>query len=134
MLKTDGYKNNHNFMFKIIMCIKVKILCFVSHTGDTTFEVFQKPSTPADLFKVKLLIVEATYVDLEFGKDIIKQARDRGHIHLFEIFQNAELFRNVDKILLIHFSDKYSIGYINEQVNANVPESLRDKIIVSQQR
>ena len=122
---------------KIITILRSKfliLLCFVSQTGDTTFEVFQKPSTPADLFRVKLLIVEATYVDLEDRKDIIKQARDRGHIHLFEIFQNAELFRNVDKILLIHFSDKYSIGYINEQVDQNVPESLRDKIIVSQQR
>ena len=80
---------------------------------------------------MKLLIVEATYIDLEDGKDMVQQARDRGHIHLFEIFENAELFRNIDKILLIHFSDKYSAKYIQEQVFSNVPEMLRDRILVS---
>ena len=75
--------------------------------------------------------MEATYIDLEDGKDMIKQARDRGHIHLFEIFKNAELFRNIDKILLIHFSDKYGGKYIEDQVFSNVPESLIDKVLVA---
>ena len=80
---------------------------------------------------MKLLIVEATYIDLEDNKDMVKQARERGHIHLFEIFENAELFRNVDKILLIHFSDKYSGRYIEEQVFSNMPEVIRDKVLIS---
>lgn len=106
----------------------------VAYTGDTTFEVFlskQERSPPPDLFRVKLLIVEATYIDLEDGKDIIQQARDRGHTHLFEIFQNAELFRDIDKILLIHFSDKYSVKYIQSQVYSNMPQLLQEKILIS---
>ena len=64
-------------------------------------------------------------------KDVIKLARDRGHTHLYEIFQNPEVFKNIDKILLIHFSDKYSVEYIKDQVYSNIPESLKGKILIS---
>ncbi|KAK3591487.1 hypothetical protein CHS0354_031593 [Potamilus streckersoni] len=102
----------------------------IAYTGDTTFELFLKSPHP-DLLKVKILIVETTYIDEEPGKDIIRQARDRGHIHLAEIIDNAHLFENVQHILLMHFSDKYSENEITDKVFSILPESLKKKVLVA---
>lgn len=105
-----------------------------SFTGDTTFQVFTDEvyTPPADLFKVKLLIVEATYIDDDRDiADRIEQARQWGHIHLSEIYENAALFKNVDNILLMHLSDKYSCEFIEKKVFENIPEELKGKIHVS---
>ena len=113
----------------------LQIRVFVSPLpGDTTFEVFtgEKGQPPDDLFRVKLLIVEATYLNNNGNSgENIRQARQWGHIHLSEIFDNAHLFKDVENILLIHMSDKYSVRYINEQVYSCVPEILKDKVHVA---
>ena len=93
------------------------------------FDVFSNPPTD-DLLKVKLLITEATYIDQEGGKDVVQKARDRGHMHLQEIVDNADLFKNVESILLIHFSDKYSSKYIHKTVMKTLPESLASKVYI----
>lgn len=106
----------------------------VAFTGDTTFQVFTNEVNipPPDLFRVKLLIVEATYINDDRNiTERVQQARQWGHIHLSEIYENAELFKNVDNILLMHLSDKYSKGYIQEKVFENVPDELKGKIYVS---
>lgn len=97
-------------------------------TGDTTFDLFLK-SPPEDLLKVKLLITEATYIDQD--RESIQKARDRGHTHLQELVDNAQLFDSVEKIILIHFSDKYSPKYIMDTVMKLLPPSLSDKVLVS---
>lgn len=102
----------------------------IAYTGDTTFEVFLNPPTD-DLLKVKLLITETTYIDEEQGKNMMQKARDRGHIHLQELAYYAYLFENVEKILLIHFSDKYSPNYIEHTVRQKLPDSLVDKVHVA---
>ena len=98
--------------------------------GDTSFELFLNPPTE-DLLKVKLLITEATYVDNNVdksGKPSTEKARERGHCHLQEFVQHEHLFENVENILFIHFSDKYSSGYVQRMVQDNVPDSLRSKM------
>lgn len=102
----------------------------LAYTGDTTFDVFTNPPTE-DLFRVKLLITEATYIDQEPGKDQIQKARDRGHMHLQEIADNADMFKNVENILLIHFSDKYSTKYIQETVKKTLPDSIVNKVHIA---
>ncbi|KAL3856677.1 hypothetical protein ACJMK2_011405 [Sinanodonta woodiana] len=102
----------------------------IAYTGDTTFELFLRSPNP-DLLKVKILIVETTYIDEEPGKDMIQQARDRGHIHLAEIIDNAHLFENIEHILLMHFSDKYSESEINDKVFSVLPEPLKKKVLVA---
>ena len=97
--------------------------------GDTTFEVYQELYNP-DLLKVKLLITEATYIDDDFdsqGRNNVQKARDRGHSHLREFIDNSWLFRDVENILLIHFSDKYSVDYIHETVDNSLPSFMRPK-------
>ena len=94
-------------------------------------DVFTNVPTP-DLLKVTLLITESTYIDSDVknGKTAVERARDRGHIHLQEIVHNAQAFDSVENILLVHFSDKYSVGYINRTVDEMLKdnETLREKI------
>lgn len=76
--------------------------------------------------------MEATYINDDLNiEERVQQARQWGHIHLSEIYENAELFKNVDNILLMHLSDKYSQRYIQEKVFETMPEELKGKIHVS---
>ena len=61
----------------------------------------------------------------------MQKARDREHIHLQELVYNAFLFENVENILLIHFSDKYSPNNIQYVVRLKLPDSLVDKVHVA---
>ena len=75
--------------------------------------------------------MEATYIDNEIdkdGRDGLTRARNRGHLHLQEIIDNEHLFKDVENILLVHLSDKYSVKYIKRRVDEIVPESLRRKL------
>ncbi|KAH9525426.1 mitochondrial 3'-tRNA processing endonuclease Trz2 [Bulinus truncatus] len=99
----------------------------VAYCGDTVFDVFLNPPTP-DLLKVKLLITEATFLDEEFGKDMVQKAKDRGHTHLSELIQNAELFSEVGHIILVHFSNKYPTKYIRDCLHHRLPPQLRNKV------
>ena len=97
-------------------------------SGDTISDVFNNPHNP-DILKVKLLITESTYVDDENkGKNTVEKARERGHMHLNEIIEKEGLFAEVENIVLVHFSDKYSMQYIKDQVSKKVPESMLHKI------
>ncbi|XP_041349022.1 tRNase Z TRZ1-like isoform X2 [Gigantopelta aegis] len=102
----------------------------LAYTGDTMMDLFLNPPTP-DLLNVKVLITEATYIDNEPGKDMIQLARKRGHQHLAEIVQNADLFKNIQHIVLMHFSDKYSTEYIRTLTSVQLPPSLREKVLLA---
>ncbi|CAG5133178.1 unnamed protein product [Candidula unifasciata] len=99
----------------------------IAYCGDTVFDIFTNPPTP-DLLKVKLLITEATYLDDHIGKNMVQKARDFGHTHLQEIAQNAEIFKDVGHIILVHFSNKYSAKYIHDCIHQKLPPELRDKV------
>ena len=92
-------------------------------------DIFLNPHNP-DLLRVKLLITEATYVDDEIkgGRTATDRARQRGHMHLDEIIQNEALFSDVENLLLVHFSDKYSSKYVRDQVSKKLPQSMKDKV------
>ena len=92
--------------------------------------MFLDPPNP-DLLKVKLLITEATYIDLDPQKDTVAMAKDRGHIHLQDIVQNAEIFRDVGALCLVHFSDKYSPSFIHSTLQESLPSDLKCKVFYS---
>ncbi|XP_070571703.1 uncharacterized protein [Ptychodera flava] len=96
----------------------------IAFTGDTTFEYFHLEENEA-IRRVNLLIMEVTYLDDETTLD---KARARGHIHLNELVENEELFCDVQSILLMHFSFKYSASQIEELVKSKLPESLLGKV------
>lgn len=99
----------------------------IAYTGDTTIDVFQNPPTP-DLLRVKLLITEATYLEISAKHDSMQLAQERGHTHLQQISDNAPLFKNVQHILLMHFSVKYSADFVQKFVATNIAPELRDKV------
>ena len=99
------------------------------------FELFQDPPTP-DLLRAKILITEATYIDPDIdksGKSTIAKARDRGHAHLLEFVENADLFKEIQHLVLIHMSDKYSPNYIRARADKVLPDSLRGKVQLATQ-
>ncbi|XP_014770828.1 uncharacterized protein LOC106869555 [Octopus bimaculoides] len=101
----------------------------VAFTGDTTFEVFLM-NPPPDLLKVKLLIMEATYLE-GFTPGIISKARQRGHTHLSEIIEHASLFDDINHLLLIHMSDKYSVQFATDAVQYQLPGKLKEKVQIA---
>lgn len=95
----------------------------ISFTGDSLFSaIADKP----DLLVSKLLIMECTFLS-----DVsVEEAHDAFHVHITEISQNNEIFFN-DNIILTHFSDRYSLDEILDEVNKNFKSTpLWDKIYV----
>ena len=61
----------------------------------------------AFIFRAHTLIIEVTYLDGEMGK-----AEKYGHIHIEDIVQNAHLFAEVEHLVFVHLSQKYSLRYV----------------------
>lgn len=101
----------------------------VAFTGDTTFELFLN-NPPADLLKVRVLILEATYLE-NVTPGIVRKARERGHTHLSEIIDHAHLFSDVERLVLIHLSDKYSSSFARDAVSFQMPPSLLNKVVIA---
>jgi ribonuclease Z len=98
-----------------------KYIPIVSFSGDTKIEYVLENK---DVANSKILFIECTYLD---DKKNVEKAREWGHIHLDEIVQNADSFKN-EKIVLIHFSKRYSPKTIKELVYSKIPTSLKDRI------
>ncbi|KAJ8616900.1 hypothetical protein MRB53_013086 [Persea americana] len=95
----------------------------VAFTGDTMSDFILDPRN-ADALRAKVLITEATFLDEEMG---IEHARQHGHMHLFEILENAQWIRN-ESIMLTHFSSRYKIEDIREAVS-KLQRQVRGKVL-----
>ena len=52
-------------------------------------------------------------------------------MHLQEFIDNAEIFEKVEKVVLLHFSDKYSLGYLRDKTSQLLEGSvLKDKVVI----
>ena len=69
----------------------------VAFTGDTLVDVVEKEEV---VRKARVLIMEVTFVD---DAVTVEQCRSKGHVHLDEIAERADLFEN-EAILFTHFS------------------------------
>lgn len=83
----------------------------IAFTGDTTSDFICEPRN-SDALRAKVLVTEATFLDNEFD---IEHARQHGHMHLLEIMEHAQWFRN-KAILLTHFSSRYKIEDIRQAI------------------
>jgi len=93
----------------------------VVFSGDTKIElIIENP----EIQKAKILFLECTYID---DKRPVERARKWGHIHLDEIIANAEIFRNIEKLFLIHFSPRYSNEEIKAALKSKMPDWLHKK-------
>lgn len=101
----------------------------LAYTGDTTFEVFLN-DCPVDLLKVRVLILEATYLE-SVTPGLVHKARERGHTHVAEIIEHAHLFSDIEKLVLIHMSDKYSSLFAREAIAYQMSPALRKKVVLA---
>lgn len=92
----------------------------VAFTGDTEARVFDQPQA-AEALKAKVLITECTFM----GDFPLEKARKRGHVHMDELAERADLFQN-EAVLMAHFSQRYTNAEVKEALAA-LPESLRAK-------
>lgn len=93
----------------------------VAFCGDTTIDVVE---LHADVRQARLLILECTFIDADMNPG---SARARGHVHLHDIIDRADLFEN-RHILLTHFSMRYGEGKIVDTLQKTLPAKLRGRL------
>lgn len=95
----------------------------IAFTGDSLLSGIIDKS---EFLTAKVLIMECTFLS-----DIsIDDAHSGFHVHISEVAQNHTLFLN-NAIILTHFSDKYSLETIIEEVSkALEPTSLCNKTYI----
>lgn len=89
--------------------------------GDTRIEVVERESVVRE---ARLLVLEVTFLD---DRVSVASARDKGHIHLDEVAERAELFRN-EALLFTHFSARYSAAEVRRALDRRLPPSLRERV------
>ena len=95
----------------------------LAYATDTLSHVLE--SAPS-LLDSRVLILECTFLGAE---RTVRDAQERLHLHLDEVFARAELFRN-EALVLMHFSQAYSPEQVHAAVQAGAPEVLRDRLRV----
>ncbi len=93
----------------------------VAFCGDTLIEVVERQEL---VRRARLLILEVTFVD---DRVPIDKARAMGHIHLDEVAERAELFRDNEAVLFTHFSARYGARDIERALDERLPGWLREK-------
>ena len=93
----------------------------VAFTGDTRVEVLEhEPLVRA----ARLLILECTFVDQRVS---VAECRDKGHVHLDELAERAELLRN-EAVLLTHFSARYGPAEVRARIDERLPAELAARV------
>lgn len=93
----------------------------LAFTGDTQIDVLDRVPV---LRRVRRLILEVTFLD---DRVDVASAREKGHVHLDEIIERAELFEN-EAILLTHFSARYRAAEVREILERRLPAALRERV------
>ena len=92
----------------------------LAYVGDSRVTVLD---THPEVLKSEVLVLDSTFM----GDYPLDKTHERGHTHLAELAERAELFKDVKTLVLTHFSLRYS----EEEVKAELalfPDSLRDKV------
>jgi len=101
--------------------IETRFEPIITFSGDTQIEFVIHNEI---VQQSKILFLECTYI---CDKRPIERARKWGHIHLYEIIENQEYFRNIEKLFLIHFSTRYTKKEIKDTLKQLLPEWLYKK-------
>jgi ribonuclease Z len=78
-----------------------------------------------DLLRTRVLILECTFLD---ERKSLEAARAGCHIHLDELVERADRFRN-DHVVLMHVSQLYRPGEVARILDQKVPSGLRQRLI-----
>ncbi len=93
----------------------------VAFTGDSRIEVVEKEEV---VRQARLLIMEVTFLD---DRVSVADSRAKGHIHLYEVAERAELFEN-EALLFTHFSSRYTARDITRALDEKLPPDLRARV------
>jgi len=93
----------------------------VAFTGDALIEVVEQEEV---VRTARLLIMEVTFLDERVS---VADCRAKGHIHLDEVIERAQLFQN-EALLFTHFSERYTRQEIAAILDRRLPESLRARV------
>lgn len=93
----------------------------VAFTGDTLIEAVERHAV---LRQARLLIMEVTFLD---DRVSVAQCRSKGHIHLDEVLERADLFEN-DAILFTHTSARYGWREAQEILARRLPPVLSERV------
>jgi ribonuclease Z len=93
----------------------------VAFTGDSTIEILDREPS---MRSARLLIMELTFLD---DRVSVESARSKGHVHLDEVIERADLFEN-QAILFTHVSARYGIDEASKILYARLPDVLRDRV------
>lgn len=93
----------------------------LAFTGDSLIEVVENEAVVRE---ARLLVMEVTFID---DRVTVEQCRSKGHIHIDEVAERADLFEN-EAILFTHFSSRYRAWEIEEAVKKRLPESLSKRV------
>jgi ribonuclease Z len=76
------------------------------------------------MFEAEVLIMEVTFVAQRHRKDKIHKF---GHIHLDDLIERRERFRN-ELIIASHFSTRYNSNQIRAHVQKAIPDMLDGRL------
>lgn len=93
----------------------------VVFSGDTKIE-FLEHNTLAQ--EADLLIMEVSFID---DRVSVQSARENGHIHIDEVVERADLFKN-KAILFTHLSARYRQQEALDALDKRLPPSLRERV------
>jgi ribonuclease Z len=75
--------------------------------------------------EARVLVLECSFLDERVSP---ASARAMGHVHLDDVIERAELFRN-EAILLTHLSARYRTEEVLEILGRRLPASLKDRVV-----
>ncbi|MCE9594617.1 MAG: hypothetical protein K8S98_10515 [Planctomycetes bacterium] len=90
-------------------------------SGDTLIELVENEEV---VRKARILVLECTFLD---DRVPVAECRSKGHTHLDEIVERAELFEN-EALVLSHFSARYKAREVLELLDRKLPPSLRARV------
>lgn len=93
----------------------------VAFCGDTRIEVLEREAV---VRRARLLVLETTFLDERVS---VAEARSKGHVHLDEVIERADLFEN-EAILMTHFSARYARAEIVEILQRRLPPRLAQRV------
>jgi len=93
----------------------------IAFCGDTTIEVVEREPL---VRQAQILLLEVTFLD---DRVSVERARLKGHIHLDEVVERADLFDN-EAILFTHVSARYGLEEAHDILRRRLPPDLAERV------
>lgn len=95
----------------------------LAYATDTLLRVID--TTPS-LLQTRVLILECSFLD---ERKSIAKSQQGGHVHLDELLERADDFRN-EALVLMHFSQMYTPEEVHRILARRCPPALRERLVV----